>query len=189
MTERIHIGLDGRNKPMRAAFATRIRLTVLKTREISGHAGRYLQRLRLQELPPSKLPNYRAAPILTNTPASVPSKVVRVPGKGNCDQRGDECILNRRNPVVFSQEFRCELFHFRPRNFSISFVFTLHVMKVRSVPWPMILSFIDTGSFALPHHFHRSRLQRIRFRLAVCSISHLPRQTSMLLAFIAYQSY
>jgi hypothetical protein len=45
------------------------------------------------------------------------------------------------------------------------------------------------GSFALPHHVHRSRLQSRKLRLAVCSISHPPRQSFKLSAFIAYQSY
>jgi len=127
-----------------------------ETHEISQRAGRSLHRLRLQELPPSNL-------LLSGWTQGIPNlgehtcqcglKGSQSARKSNCNQSGDECILNRRNPFVFSQESCSELFHFRPRNFSISFVFTLHVMKVRSVPWPMILSFIDLGSFALPHHF------------------------------------
>ena len=119
-----------------------------ETHEISQRAGRSLHRLRLQELPPSNL-------LLSGWTQGIPNlgehtcqcglKGSQSARKSNCNQSGDECILNRRNPFVFSQESCSELFHFRPRNFSISFVFTLHVMKVRSVPWPMILSFIDTG--------------------------------------------
>jgi hypothetical protein len=81
VAKQIHIGLDGRDKPMRAAFATRIPSlgNALVTRaESADTLADIIPRTRFQKLPPSTLTNYRAVTMLENTVSSAVFTLVRL---------------------------------------------------------------------------------------------------------------